>query len=302
MLGSFEGEYYFFLESSYTNENSRSESNVLQEQRELIQTLIEEKRLNDKRFRQLTESLESSSFSNDEILQGNRESPIGSTSIHIQAGRSGNSTELSKYCKLIVRMLSDVDKCKSDLKSDRHSRIATGILDLHEVEARHFEFSHGPNTVRWIKNCVSSLYHQFVFDHSFAVRVTDRSRAGLTAPPYVAWSDTEEYTSDYDTRREEKKEEMTLVKHKEFRERLKCEFGYTEEEIEQVLARRKEREEKEKTMLVKHKDYEKTTWIKVCMPVWYSAVARSDFTGPSPTSPARDVDGFPFALGLGRCK
>lgn len=56
-------------------------------------------------------------------------------------------------------------------------------------------------------------------------------------------------------------------KDKEFRERLRCEFGYSEEEIERILARRKEREEKkDETTLVKHKEYEKTTWIKVCLP------------------------------------
>lgn len=151
-----------------TNESSRSESSVLEEQRELIQTLMEEKRLNDKRFRQLTESLESSSFSDDETLAGDREPPTGSSSINIQSRPSGTSIELSKYCKLIAKMLSDIDNCKADLDSARHDRMATGILDMHAVESRHFELSHGPKTVRWIKNRVSSLYDQYVFENSFA--------------------------------------------------------------------------------------------------------------------------------------
>ena len=53
-----------------------------------------------------------------------------------------------------------------------------------------------------------------------------------------------------------------------FRERLKREFGYSEEEIEKILARRNRVEEKrdhhhEHTMVLKEKEYEKTTWIKV---------------------------------------
>lgn len=60
---------------------------------------------------------------------------------------------------------------------------------------------------------------------------------------------------------EEQKEKEE--KDKEFRERLKCEYGYTEEEIERILAKRRHGEVSE-GKLVKHKEFEKTTWIKVC--------------------------------------
>ncbi|RMJ27260.1 hypothetical protein PHISP_01845 [Aspergillus sp. HF37] len=56
-------------------------------------------------------------------------------------------------------------------------------------------------------------------------------------------------------------------KDKEFQERLRCEFGYTEEEIEKILARRKmgeeRNEERNEKTLIKEKEYERTTWIKV---------------------------------------
>lgn len=73
---------------------------------------------------------------------------------------------------------------------------------------------------------------------------------------------------------QEERRKLNEQKEKEeqdrlFRERLRCEFGYTEEEIEKILDRRKHADEKEERkehsggLVVKEKEYEKTTWIKV---------------------------------------
>lgn len=63
---------------------------------------------------------------------------------------------------------------------------------------------------------------------------------------------------------EREKEEQDRL----FRERLKCEFGYTEEEIEKILDRRRHAEERKEERresggLVPVRETEKTTWIKV---------------------------------------
>ena len=75
----------------------------------------------------------------------------------------------------------------------------------------------------------------------------------------------EEWKIEEERRRlneEKEKEEQDRL----FKERLKCEFGYTEEEIEKILSKKKNAEEKEHHdhgLVVKEKEYEKTTWIKV---------------------------------------
>jgi hypothetical protein len=130
-----------------SNDGSRHESSILQEQRELIQTLLEEKRVNDKRFRQLTERLEFCSDSDEETLIEEREPP---------------SRELRKYCHLIAKMLSDIDACKSDLESARNRRMTTDIFGMHAVELEHFESTHGRKAVDFIRNRVSQLYDGYV--------------------------------------------------------------------------------------------------------------------------------------------
>lgn len=60
-----------------------------------------------------------------------------------------------------------------------------------------------------------------------------------------------------------KRKEDAAKKDFEFRERLRVEFGYSEEEIEKIL-KKKEKEEKDETKLVLE-ETKKTTWIKVCL-------------------------------------
>jgi hypothetical protein len=66
-----------------------------------------------------------------------------------------------------------------------------------------------------------------------------------------------------------KQKEEAERKDREFRERLRVEFGYSEEEIERIL-RKKEKEEKKEEVKVKQEntlvleETKKTTWIKVC--------------------------------------
>ncbi|GLI75326.1 hypothetical protein PoHVEF18_003579 [Penicillium ochrochloron] len=64
----------------------------------------------------------------------------------------------------------------------------------------------------------------------------------------------------------QKQREEAIKKDKEFRERLRLEFGYTEDEIEEILNKKKKAEkEKEKKKEDKKDEIieEKTTWIKV---------------------------------------
>lgn len=100
--------------------------------------------------------------------------------------------------------------------------------------------------------------------------------------------------------REAEEQKAKEEKDKEFRQRLKSEFGYSEEEIEKILARRKDAKD-EKSVV--RREVEKTTWIKVrflcCCGPYHSDIAIS---GPSSTPPAGNADRVPLVLGLGRCK
>ncbi|OOQ82736.1 myosin heavy chain, clone [Penicillium brasilianum] len=73
----------------------------------------------------------------------------------------------------------------------------------------------------------------------------------------------EEWKLEQERIKQRQKEEA-IKKDKEFRERLRLEFGYTEEEIEQILNKKKKAEkEKEKKEKKEEIIEEKTTWIKV---------------------------------------
>lgn len=152
--------YWLYVHS---NKNSRLESNVLREQRELIQKLVEEKRINDQRFRQLTNALESSSLSDDETLTDEREVPMSSASVNsASSAENFRHKELSVYCDLIAKMLSDIDACKSDLDSARHFRINNSVFGMNTMELRYFEFTHGRMASDFIRTRVPQLYDRYV--------------------------------------------------------------------------------------------------------------------------------------------
>ncbi|KAJ6108269.1 hypothetical protein N7523_009592 [Penicillium sp. IBT 18751x] len=73
----------------------------------------------------------------------------------------------------------------------------------------------------------------------------------------------EEWKLEQERIAQQKKEEAEK-KDKEFRERLRIEFGYSEEEIEEILKKKKEakKEEKEEKK-IEVEETKKTTWIKV---------------------------------------
>ena len=134
---------------------------------------MEEKRRNERRFRQLTNALESSNISDDETLTEEREPSMSSTSVNAMSHpESFRSKELRVYCDLIAKMLSDIDACKSDLESARHLRIATSISNMNSVELGYFDFTHGRMAADFIRTRVPKLYDRYVFAWYTATRLT----------------------------------------------------------------------------------------------------------------------------------
>lgn len=129
-------------------------------------------------------------------------------------------------------------------------------------------------------------------------------------------------------RKKQAEREAAARRDKEFRERLRNEFGYSEKEIENILNKKdreekeakekKEKEEKEKKEKEEKEKKEKeekeraekdkTTWIKVCPSVLINFtiyISREDPNihprpGPPQTSSSRDPTRLQPPLGLGR--
>ena len=99
----------------------------------------------------------------------------------------------------------------------------------------------------------------------------------------------------------QRKKEEAEKRDKEFRERLRVEFGYSEEEIEEIL-KKKKREERKDEKKIEFEETKKTTWIKVCLPFITQSTLTNMRPGPPQTPSPRDFDGVQSALGLGRGK
>ncbi|KAJ9258245.1 hypothetical protein DTO195F2_5287 [Paecilomyces variotii] len=129
---------------------------LLQEQRGLLESLLEEKRSDERGPDQFA-------FVGLSQVTGPESS---SSKIHAQNDGDPNSIdgpdELKQYNFLIQRMLQEIDLCKSKLESSRHTRIKDGVLNIHSGEIVRFQLEYG-HTI--LQN----------FDHSlFADRSTNR--------------------------------------------------------------------------------------------------------------------------------
>ncbi|KAJ6076762.1 hypothetical protein N7499_008743 [Penicillium canescens] len=175
---------------------------IVQEQRDLLENLLEERQARNQKSRQGHTAMESSQGLSTETThsrpahgsadktynhkhdprthrsilrnQSSRDS-VGSTDnsegqIGAHIATEGNtSTELREYNILIQSMLDEVESCKSKLEKDRHSRIRDGVLNIHSGEITRFQIEHGP-----------SIY----IDHSlFAVQKSNNSlKPKFTSP------------------------------------------------------------------------------------------------------------------------
>ena len=112
----------------------------------------------------------------------------------------------------------------------------------------------------------------------------------------------EEWKLEQERIKQRQKEEAER-KDKEFRDRLRIEFGYTEEEIEAILKKKnKEKKEEKKEKKEEKEEKEKTTWIKVCIFLSLLGDLTNSLSGTSQTLAARDLDRLQSSLGLGRGK
>ncbi|PWY88096.1 hypothetical protein BO94DRAFT_465213 [Aspergillus sclerotioniger CBS 115572] len=109
---------------------SRADLSTLEEQRSLIQKLVEEKKQNDQRFENLSQALGACIVTNFMTINGSR-------------SEDTLSAELRAYNRLLGLILSEIDTYQSTLEQTRYQRVRNGILDIHSKEISHIRVSHG---------------------------------------------------------------------------------------------------------------------------------------------------------------
>ncbi|KAJ5649786.1 uncharacterized protein N7484_003509 [Penicillium longicatenatum] len=148
---------------------------LVQEQRDFLQSLLEDTRNDIQRPQQSDMAAESSrdlaettsnrpahtkihetagqksdskadlSTLKDKSSQGSIEYSSSSearTEAHI-ASENNESIELEEYNRLIQRMLNEIELCKNKLESNRQSRIKSGVLNIHSREIMQFQMEYG---------------------------------------------------------------------------------------------------------------------------------------------------------------
>ncbi|KAJ6107237.1 hypothetical protein N7523_008560 [Penicillium sp. IBT 18751x] len=82
---------------------------------------------------------------NDQAVQSSIEhtNNRGARKRYHRAMEDNKSAELEKYNTLIQSMLDGLESCKRDLEKNRHSRIRTGVLNIHSGEIMRFQVELG---------------------------------------------------------------------------------------------------------------------------------------------------------------
>ncbi|KAE8144572.1 hypothetical protein BDV25DRAFT_166527 [Aspergillus avenaceus] len=129
---------------------SRSESTLLQEQRDLVQTLIDEKRMNEQRFHDLSRALESAkSLPTVQFQVLNIPGP--------DTTADKLPDDLKQYYLLMKQILTEVENWKPVLEIYRYSRLRAAILNFHSVEASLVEQTHSPSTASILREGIYQL-------------------------------------------------------------------------------------------------------------------------------------------------
>jgi hypothetical protein len=111
---------------------------VLQEQRDLIRVLVEEKKASERRLDQLVKGLDSLDVNHSEGSAVHDTLPPYESLAEEDALR-----ELRTYHQLVKRLLQEVDACMSGLDRSRYVRIRNSVVRVHASEVERFQQAHG---------------------------------------------------------------------------------------------------------------------------------------------------------------
>ncbi|KAJ6184958.1 hypothetical protein N7519_006259 [Penicillium mononematosum] len=185
----------------------RKVKSTLIEQRNVIHTLLEEKKVNTSKFDQLSSSIQTFSICD---VDGSRQE--SSRSLDTEKQLPPLSMELRKYHTLVQKLLYEIDACKYSLEESRHLRIRNGVVNVHTTEAVLFQHTHG--------HAATQIFDDPFFkfrDACFPAPVTTREQSLPTREARDAYSRPRE--SDYNVVRHSDAEEDPDYYHRHRRVR-----------------------------------------------------------------------------------
>ncbi|KAK6811721.1 hypothetical protein RU639_012575 [Aspergillus parasiticus] len=138
---------------------SRAELSVLEEQRELISTLVEEKKTNETQFERLTKALESAKITVNRVNEPQPVTCLTTTFVCNDAPLANDllSSELREYYALVEKVLSEIDASQSRLEYDQYRRMRDDILQYYCSEISYCEALHGQRVAQWFREQYSTL-------------------------------------------------------------------------------------------------------------------------------------------------
>lgn len=139
---------------------------MLQEQRILIESLLEEKKNSQKQAQSrnigvpekvpLKHDLRSKSGDNLSFNQTLFQQSQTSDTLkrEDEDGCEDELDDVKEYKSLIRSMLREIDACKLKLESNRHSRIKNGVLNIHSGEIVQFQRIYGVSIFQRFEDCI----------------------------------------------------------------------------------------------------------------------------------------------------
>ncbi|KAE8141720.1 hypothetical protein BDV38DRAFT_237404 [Aspergillus pseudotamarii] len=196
---------------------SRAESSVLEEQRELIRTLIEEKKTNETQFKRLTNALEAARVTDNRPNESQPVTCLTTTfaSNDVPVVNDLLSSELREYYALVKKVLSEINAYQSRLEYDQYRRMRDDILQSYYSEIGYCEARHGQRAAQWFREQYSTLCKEFVactsskFDQG--AKISRRTNMDSVAPALESgnrWASSGGVT--HDGRRSSRFESFTL--------------------------------------------------------------------------------------------
>jgi hypothetical protein len=143
---------------------------VLNEQRNLIETLLKEKT-------HVETAHVGTIDSNPTICLASLPQTAGPAISFQKNALTVSDQELQDYNSLIRAMLGEIDGCKSKLEKSRHSRIRDGVLNVHSSEIVHFQRNYGSSVFQY--------FDDSVFDDSIISQSVTTGNLDISPDPYV---------------------------------------------------------------------------------------------------------------------
>ncbi|KAB8262538.1 hypothetical protein BDV32DRAFT_120266 [Aspergillus pseudonomiae] len=165
---------------------SRAESSVLEEQRELIRTLVGEKKTYEAQFERLSKALESAKVTDNQPNESQLPASLTMTFACDDAPLTNEllSSELREYDALVKKVLSEIDAYQSRIEYDQYRRMIDDILQCYYSEISHCEARHGQRVAPWFWEQYSMLCKEYAVTSSKFDQWAIRSRR--TNVDYVA--------------------------------------------------------------------------------------------------------------------